>query len=160
MKADKKKVLAEKSIKYMLVIGIVLTIFLTFTVLFFTKFIGDRDVTLLAFGIIFSGLDTICLAIIIKCALRPKNMIEYDNYGIYLNYIKITVYLRYKDISHARAENTRGKGIEYKFGDLCIWANDEIYKIGAIKDAKEAADFINKKIAWKYSTKKSYRKKY
>ena len=155
-----KKTLATRSDKYILLYSILLAVASFLTAVFFVKFSEEKDTLGLILGIIFALADVALLFTILRTALSPRVMIEHNTFGIYLNYRKKTVYLPYKDIYYVRAENTRGRGIEYSFGHLTIVTTDEEYKIGAIKDAKEAADFINKKIAWKYSTKRSYRKKY
>lgn len=158
--SNEKKTLAVKSNKYILLYSILLAITSLLTIFSFVKFFEDKETPeLLILGIVFLLLDTVILFVVLKTAINPKVMIEYDNFGIYLNYFKKTVYLKYKDIYRAFAENERARGIEYNFGHLAIWVGDERYKIGAIKDVKSAENFINKKIAWKYSTKKSYRKK-
>ena len=154
-----KKTLATRSDKYILLYSMLLAAASLLTAVFFVKFSEEKDTLGLILVIIFALADVALLFTIFKTSLSPRVMIEHDDFGIYLNYRKKTIYLPYKDIYYARAENTRARGVEYSFGHLCIIAGEE-YKIGAIKDAKAAADFINKKIAWKYSTKKSYRKKY
>ena len=158
--SEGKKVLAVKSGKYILLYSILLAAASLLTAAFFAKFFEEKDALGMILVVIFTLADIALLYTVLKTALSPRVMIEHDTFGIYLNYRKKTVYLPYKDIYYVRAENTRGRGIEYSFGHLTIVTTGEEYKIGAINDAKAAADFINKKIAWKYSTKKSYRKKY
>ena len=153
-----KKTLATRSDKYILLYSILLAVASLLTAVFFVKFSEEKDTLGLILGIIFALADVALLFTIFKTSLSPRIMIEHDDFGIYLNYRKKTVYLPYKDIYYARAENTRGRGIEYSFGHLSIIADKE-YKIGAIKDVKRAEDFINKKVSWKYSTKRSYRKR-
>ena len=153
-----KKTLATRSDKYILLYSILLAVASLLTAVFFVKFSEEKDTLGLILGIIFALADVALLFTILRTALSPRIIIEHDNFGIYLNYRKRTVYLPYKDIYYVRAENTRGRGIEYSFGHLSIIADEE-YKIGAIKDVKRAEDFINKKVSWKYSTKRSYRKR-
>ena len=153
-----KKALATRSGKYILLYSILLAVTSLLTAIFFVKFFEENDALGLILGILFTLADMALLLTVIKTSLSPKVMIEEDNFGIYLNYRKKTVYLPYKDIYYARAENVRARGIEYSFGHLSIIAGEE-YKIGAIKDVKAVEDFINKKVSWKYSTKRSYRKK-
>lgn len=154
-----KKTLATRSDKYILLYSILLAVASLLTAVFFVKFSEEKDTLGLILGIIFALADVALLFTIFKTSLSPRVMIEHDDFGIYLNYRKKTVCLPYKDIYYARAENTRGRGIEYSFGHLTIVTTGEEYKIGAIKDVKRAEDFINKKVSWKYSTKRSYRKK-
>ena len=156
--SDSKKTLATRSGKYILLYSILLAVSSLLSAVFFVKFSEEKDTLGLILGIIFALADVALLFTIFKTSLSPRVMIEHDTFGIYLNYRKKTVYLPYKDIYYARAENTRGRGIEYSFGHLTIVTTGEEYKIGAIKDIKCAEDFINKKVSWKYSTKKSYRK--
>lgn len=153
-----KKALATRSGKYILLYSILLAVTSLLTAIFFVKFFEENDALGLILGILFTLADMALLLTVIKTSLSPKVMIEEDNFGIYLNYRKKTVYLPYKDIYYARAENTRARGIEYSFGHLSIIAGEE-YRIGAIEDVKAVENFINKKVAWKYSTKRSYRKK-
>ncbi len=160
MKADKKKVLAERSVKYIFILGFFSSLFVMLAVFSIIQFADEGDYLTLILTILSVVLSASWISLILITLLRPRVMIEHDNYGIYLNYATKTVYLRYKDITQALAENERGRGIEYNFGHLTVWAGGERYKIGAIKDVKSVAEFINKKIAWKYSTKRSYRKKY
>ena len=156
--SGQKKTLAIRSGKYILLYSILLTVASMLTAFFFVKFSEEKEALGLILGILFTLADMALLFTILKTSLSPKVMIEEDNFGIYLNYRKKTVYLPYKDIYYARAENVRARGIEYSFGHLSIIAGEE-YKIGAIKDVKAVEDFINKKVSWKYSTKRSYRKK-
>ena len=153
-----KKALATRSGKYILLYSILLAVTSLLTAMFFVKFFEENDALGLILGILFTLADMALLLTVIKTSLSPKVMIEEDNFGIYLNYRKKTVYLPYKDIYYARAENARARGIEYSFGYLSIIAGEE-YRIGAIENVKAVEDFINKKVAWKYSTKRSYRKK-
>lgn len=156
--SDSKKTLATRSGKYILLYSILLAVSSLLTTVFFVKFSEEKDTLGLILGIIFALADLALLFTIFKTSLSPRVMIEHDTFGIYLNYRKKTVYLPYKDIYYARAENTRARGVEYSFRHLSIIADKE-YKIGAIKDVKRAEDFINKKVSWKYSTKRSYRKR-
>lgn len=153
-----KKQLAEKSTKFVILEAIALVAAIAMAALMFFVFFAKGE----KFGLILAILSTIVgiLAVFLTfdAALKPKVIIEHDIYGVYLNYTTKTVYLRYKDINHALSDRMHGRGMTYDFGSLYIWTDNKRYKIRGVKNVEEVSDFINKKIEWKYSTKKSYRK--
>lgn len=154
----KKKPLAEKSTKFVVLEAIASVIAITVATLMFFVFFTKGEKIGLVFAILSTIVAIIAIFLTFDTALKPKVVIEHDSYGVYLNYTTKTVYLRYKDISHALSDRMHGRGVTYNFGHLYVWASDKRYKIRGLKNVEAVAGFINKKIAWKYSTKKSYRK--
>ncbi len=153
-----KKRLAEKSTEFIFVEAITSVVAITVATLMFFVFFANGENFALVFAILSTIFAIIFTFLTFDTALKPKVVIEHDSYGVYLNYTTKTVYLRYKDISHALSDRMHGRGVTYNFGHLYVWAGDKRYKIRGLKNVEAVADFINKKIAWKYSTKKSYRK--
>ena len=155
-----KQVLAFKSYKYM--IQGLFIIFLELLVLYLSIYQiinagGSRDIK---FGI--------GLLIIFVCSFAPtfiyfiplflskKQIIEYDNYGIYINYSKRKIiYLRYKDIdqvSEYQFYNRRlfSSSILTTYGTLIIQTKSKEYKIKGVEEVENATKFIKQKIMYKY----------
>lgn len=87
---------------------------------------------------------------IIKTIKLCNNAIEYDEYGIYLNYNKKKkIYIRNKDIDSVYVNRVASRYKAYEFGDVKIYVGDKTYKIGVINDVKKVEQFINKRIAYK-----------
>ncbi len=153
-----KKQLAEKSTQFVVLEAIASVAAITMAALMFFVFFAKDEKFGLILGILSTIVAILAVFLTIDAALKPKVVIEHDSYGVYLNYTAKTVYLRYKDISYVLSDRMHGRGMTYDFGSLYIWTDDKRYKIRGVKNVEAVADFINKKISWKYSTKKSYRK--
>ena len=82
--------------------------------------------------------------------VRPKNMVEVDDNGVYLHYSKrTTVYLSFKSIESVYAKRDSARGIKYSFGSLHLKTKDRRYKIGVLKNVSEVEEYIRSKITYK-----------
>ena len=148
-----KKPLAEKSIKFIVSEAMGIIVCVSLAVLTFFAFFNTGEILGLICGILFSVIAIVAIFLVFSTALKPKVVIEQDNYGIYLNYIKKSIYLRYRDIDSVFAWRAKGRNIRYSFGTLYIKTKDKKYHIGIVKDVEKVKKIIEQKIAWKYSTK-------
>ena len=68
--------------------------------------------------------------ILSKAFIRPKNIIQVDEKGLYLNFSKNRiVYILFRDIENVYGDRISALRAIYKFGTLHIQTKDKKYKI-------------------------------
>ena len=144
-----KKVLGVKSYKFILlefvgfVAGTILSILLIY------EYMCNSQMFCFLLGIIAVIFTLVTCYLMIRTTIRPQNMVEYDDKGVYLNFrCNKTVYILFKDIDHVYALKVGGgRGMIYKFGTLGICTKTNRYKIGVMDRVEEAKNLIYSQIA-------------
>lgn len=149
---DKKRVIGVKSYKFILLESISFVVCLFFSALLLCDYIKSKRIVCLIFGLLMSICLIFILYLLINAVSRPKNIIEADAKGVYLNYNKSkTVYILFKDIDNTFSNKVSAMhGKIYLFGNLEIKTKDKTYKIGIIDNVDEVSKYIYSKIAWKF----------
>ena len=147
-----KKVIGVKSYKFIILISIGFIVGLILSIIFLYEYsVLFRGITLI-FGI----LSIICTLyagyILIKAFVKPKNIVEVDDKGVYLNYSKNRViYILFRDIENVFGDSMSTSKVNYKFGTLHLQAKNKRFKIGVVKNILETEKYIYSKIAWKFA---------
>ena len=145
-----KIVLATRSNKYifLMILGILLFAFMATLMVYL--YIDTKEDAVIIFMILFSGFLFFFGYEMIITLIKPKNVIERDKYGIYLNYSKKkTIYILVRDINNVRGEEIQSRYKNFSFGKLTIWTKNKKYKIGVVNEVKRVASYIDSRIAYK-----------
>lgn len=146
-----KKIIGKKSYKAIVLFAITYIILMSIYFLFLYSYFWLDNELCLIFSIIIGILLIYLGYILFQMIILPKNAIECDDFGIYLNFTKKhSIYLLYRDIDSVHFENERGRGITYKFGKLYIYTNNKKYKIYEIDNVNYTYKFIKNRILYKY----------
>lgn len=154
---DKKSILATKAYKYIYLhlmgIGLILIFLIPIISLYIHckgDYIDDREDIMIIMMVILGGFILFSLIKIILFLLKPKNIIEQDSYGIYLNYTKRkAVYILSKDIENVSRENIKSRYHTFDFGNIIIETKYKKYKIGVINNVNEIEKIIYSLIRYK-----------
>jgi hypothetical protein len=150
------KIIAVKSIKFVIIELIGLIISMAITILFINVYINNIEPPILLLAI-FSGIITLWIFyLIFNTLLKPKIVIDEENFGINIYFLfNKKVYLKYKDIIYVTSIKCRGRGMKYRFGELYIHTRKCMYKVKVIKDVKKVEEYLNSKINFKAKKGKS-----
>ena len=145
-----KSVVGHKSKTALVSRFIVMIISIVAEILFIFIAVGENEIDINNVLIIILGL--IIIYLIYYCIRefpKPKNMVECDNKGIYLNYTKKTIFISYNDVIDIKYDIMyRNKfkiyGLKPVFsGWLRISSVNGDYRIGVVSDVMKAAQHIN-----------------
>ncbi len=143
-------VLATRSNKYIFLMILGILLFTLIVALMVYLYIDTKEDAAIIFIILFSGFLIFFSYEMIFTFIKPKNVIERDEYGIYLNYSKKkTIYILVRDINNVRGEEIQSRYKNFPFGKLTIWTKNKKYKIGVINEVKKVASYIDSRIAYK-----------
>lgn len=145
-----KIVLATRSNKYifLMILGILLFAFMATLMVYL--YIDTKEDAVIIFIILCSGFLFFFGYEMIITLIKPKNVVERDKYGIYLNYSKKkTIYILVRDINNVRGEEIQSRYKNFSFGKLTIWTKNKKYKIGVVNEVKRVASYIDSRIAYK-----------
>ena len=152
-----KEVIGIKSKKY-INLSIISVILMILLLLLSLAVYLDSENIFLMFVFILLLIPFIFIFIsLIKSILNKKVLVEKDNYGIYLNYIKETVYIKNKDIENVYSYKVRYKYGCYPFGHLYIVTKDKKYKIGVIDEVEEVVKELKKVYEYKFKIISNYK---
>ena len=150
---DKIKTIGTKSHKYILLEIVAFVISIIFLLLFLYDYSQTTREICLVFGILSFCFVIITSYLLVKVFIRPKNIVQVDEKGIYLNYsYNRKIYILFRNIENVYGDriSTMTRGAIYKFGTLYIQTKDKKYKIGVMNDIQEIEKYIYSKIAWKF----------
>ena len=152
-----KEVIGIKSKKYinLSIVSVILMILLLMISL--AVYIDSENIFLMFVFILLLIPFIFILISFIKSILNKKVLVEKDNYGIYLNYIKETVYIKNKDIEIVYSYKVRYRYGWYPFGYLYIVTKDKKYKIGVIDEVEEVEKEIEKTFEYKFKIISNYK---
>ena len=147
---EEKIVLATRANKYIFLMMYGILMFTIIIMLMVYLYIDTKEDVAIIFIILFGGFFIFFSYEIINTLIKPKNVIERDEYGIYLNYSKKkTIYILVRDIEGVLAEKVNTRYKTYSFGKLTIWTKNKKYKIGVINEVEKAESYIKSRIAYK-----------
>ena len=147
---EEKIVLATRANKYIFLMMYGIQIFTAIIMLMVYLYIDTKEDVAIIFIILFGGFFIFFSYEIMNTLIKPKNVIEHDEYGIYLNYSKKKIiYILVKDIDDVLAEKVKSRYKTYSFGKLTIWTKNKKYKIGVINEVEKAESYIKSRIAYK-----------
>lgn len=150
---DNKKTIGTKSYKFILLEIVAFVIGLILSLLFMYDYLQTTRVICLIFGILSLCFVVFVVYILTKALIRPKNIVQFDEKGIYLNFSRNRmVYILFRDIENVYGDRISAltRGVIYKFGTLHVQTKNKKYKIGVINDIQEIEKYIYSKIAWKF----------
>ena len=152
-----KEVIGIKSKKYinLSIVSVILMILLLMISL--AVYIDSENIFLMFVFILLLIPFIFILISFIKSILNKKVLVEKDNYGIYLNYIKRTIYIKNKDIENVYSYKVRYRYGWYPFGHLYIVTKDKKYKIGVIDEVEEVEKEIEKTFEYKFKIISNYK---
>ena len=146
-----KKVIGVKSYKFILLETIGFVVGLILTILFLYDYSRTSREICLLFGIVTLVSVIFVAYLLIKFLIKPKNTVEVDGKGVYLNFSKKKViYILFRDIDNVYGDKISAWNANYEFGILYIFVKNKRYKIGVINDIKETEKYIYSKIVWKF----------
>lgn len=146
-----KKVLGVKSYKFILlefvgfVAGTILSILLIYAYLRHSK----------TYCLLLSIISFVCALaacyFIIRTLIRPKNMVEYDDKGVYIHFgYNKTVFVLFSEITNVFSiPVSGGHGMIYRFGTLYIHTKTNQYKIGTMNDVEDVEQFVRSHMTYK-----------
>ena len=152
-----KEVVGIKSKKYINVSIISVILMILLLLLSLAVYIDSENIFLMFVFILLLIPFIFIFISLIKSILNKKVLVEKDNYGIYLNYIKETVYIKNKDIEHIYGHNIIKKYGWYPFGHLYIVTKDKKYKIGVIDEVEEVEKELKKVYEYKFKIISNYK---
>lgn len=152
-----KEVIGIKSKKYINVSIISFICMLLLLLLSLGIFIDTENNFLLFVFILFLIPFIFIFISLIKSILNKKVLVEKDNYGIYLNYINETIYIKNKDIEHVYSHKIWKRYGWYPFGHLYIKTKGKKYKIGVIDEVEEVVEEIKKVYEYKFKVISNYK---
>ena len=129
----------KKNIFVFYIIGLILGLFITFAgVMAVIK--EDENPLLVILGAV---VTIICIIYLIDIIKSPKEVIFIDllNGFILLNNKKSKVYLR--NIKNIRYKQARNKYKSLKWGNIFIYANDQIYKCKYVDNCEQVSYYIH-----------------
>ena len=129
----------KKNIFIFYIIGLILGLFITFAgVMAVIK--EDENPLLIILGAV---VTIICIIYLIDIIKSPKEVIFIDllNGFILLNNKKSKVYL--KNIKNIRYKQARNKYKSLKWGNIFIYANDQIYKCKYVDNCEQVSYYIH-----------------
>lgn len=129
----------KKNIFVFYIIGLILGLFITFAgVMAVIK--EDENPLLVILGAV---VTIICIIYLIDIIKSPKEVIFIDllNGFILLNNKKSKVYL--KNIKNIRYKQARNKYKSLKWGNIFIYANDQIYKCKYVDNCEQVSYYIH-----------------
>lgn len=91
---------------------------------------------MLLFILIFGGVSIYFFYTVISTLKKPKVIIEYNDYGIYLNHLK-GLFIPYESIIKCKVRHARSKHHVHHYGDIIIETENETYKVGVIDEVDE-----------------------
>ena len=91
---------------------------------------------MLLFILIFGGISIYFFYTVISTLKKPKVIIEYNDYGIYLNHLK-GLFIPYESIIKCKVRHARSKHHVHHYGDIIIETENETYKVGVIDEVDE-----------------------
>ena len=152
-----KEVIGIKSKKYinLSIVSVILMILLLMISL--AVYIDSENIFLMFVFILLLIPFIFILISFIKSILNKKVLVEKDNYGIYLNYIKRTIYIKNKDIENVYSYKVRYRYGWYPFGHLYIVTKDKKYKIGVIDEVEEVVKELKKVYEYKFKIISNYK---
>ena len=148
---DNKKTIGTKSYKFILLEIVALIIGLILLILFMYDYSQTRREICLIFGTLSLCFVVFLVFTLTKCFIRPKNIVQVDEKGIYLNFSRNRiVYILFRDVENVYGDRILARRVIYKFGTLYVQTKNKKYKIGVINDIQEIEKYIYSKIAWKF----------
>lgn len=96
---------------------------------------------MIIFILIFGGISIYFLYTVISTLKKPKVIIEYDDYGIYLNHLK-GLFIPYESIIKCKVRHARSKHHVHHYGDIIIETDNGTYKVGVIDELDEVLHTI------------------
>lgn len=129
----------KKNIFVFYIIGLILGLFITFAgVMAVIK--EDENPLLVILGAV---VTIICIIYLIDIIKSPKEVIFIDllNGFILLNNKKSKIYL--KNIKNIRYKQARNKYKSLKWGNIFIYANDQIYKCKYVDNCEQVSYYIH-----------------
>ena len=148
---DNKKTIGTKSYNFILLEIVAFVIGSILSLLFIYDYSQTRREICLIFGILSLCCVVFIVYILSKAFIRPKNIIQVDEKGLYLNFSKNrVVYILFRDIENVYGDRISALRAIYKFGTLHIQTKDKKYKIGVVNNVLEIEKYIYSKIAWKF----------
>ncbi len=155
------KVLAERADRYFILTPVMVIAFLFVCYLEYCDWVLDkislgRGFIAVEFTVLLLTFQ--CVKNFVRCILMPKNIIEYDDYGIYIykRRNKEPIILRYDEILNKTAENDEGYiFVEYFFmfekfpitfstGTLRIGVKDGFIRVPCIKNVRKVQTELNR----------------
>lgn len=91
----------------------------------------------IGYTILFIAFAVLMLILVIVEARKPKNLIQYDDNFLYLNYRDKSVEINLDVIVHATPKRTRARNVTYTFGKVIIYTKNGLYKIGTVSECEE-----------------------
>lgn len=152
-----KEVIGIKSKKYINVSIVSVILMILLLMISLAVYIDSENIFLMFVFILLLIPFIFIFISLIKSILNKKVLVEKDNYGIYLNYIKRTIYIKNKDIEHVYSYKVRYKYGWYPFGYLYIVTKDKKYKIGVIDEVEEVEKEIEKTFEYKFKIISNYK---
>ncbi len=126
---DKIKTIGTKSYKFILLEIVSFVISIIFSILFLHDYSQTtRDICLI-FGVLMFCFSIITSYLLVKVFIRPKNIVQVDEKGIYLNFSRNRkTYILFRDIENVYGDRISAtRGFIYKFGTLHIQTKDKKY---------------------------------
>lgn len=134
----KRKVIAKKSIWFVVVMLISNFIFTIATNLCLFSYIDLEKIVFIILGVLCFGLWIFTLIIGCEALIVPINRIERDNKNIYINGI-----FKEKIVSYASIKDLKYKCIfKDSIGTIIIYTDEKKYKIKYLKNVKEVEENI------------------
>ena len=123
---DNKKTIGTKSYKFILLEIVAFVIGSILSLLFIYDYSQTRGEICLIFGILSLCCVVFIVYILSKAFIRPKNIIQVDEKGLYLNFSKNRiVYILFRDIENVYGDRISALRAIYKFGTLHIQTKDK-----------------------------------
>ncbi len=145
-----RMVLATRANKYIFIMMHGILLFACIIALMVYLYIDTKEAAAIIFIILFGSFFVFFAYETINTLIKPKNVIERDEYGIYLNYSKKkTIYILIRDIDSVLAEKNSSRYKTYPFGKLTIWTKNKKYKIGVINEVERVESYINSRNSYK-----------
>lgn len=142
-KSEEKKPLAYKSLKVLYSsIKILVPCFFLFIVLIIATF-TNRQIIMLRFYLLLAIVGVIISIVVIVVNLKkPKLLVEYNDYGLFINYPK-KVFIKYEDIVEIKFWHSKAaREILASYGTLTIITKEKTINIHSVDKANEVENEI------------------
>lgn len=107
--------------------GLILTTLLAFLMIYIE----------IGYSLLFFAFALLMLILIIFELRKPKNLIQYDENFLYLNYKNETVKINLNAIVHATPKRSRARYVTYTFGKVIVHTKHDEYRIGTVSECEQ-----------------------
>jgi len=107
--------------------GLILTTLLAFLMIYIE----------IGYSLLFFAFALLMLILIIFELRKPKNLIQYDENFLYLNYKNETVKINLNAIVHATPKRSRARHVTYTFGKVIVHTKHDEYRIGTVSECEQ-----------------------